>query len=145
MLIISIFHQSIELEQALAELEATFVSRENILVAFMDGSGTNRGVKEYNPHPFEIGMCTATAGAVIGASCGFELTLGPILLGIIGAIVGYVLGAGIYLWIKKGKAFKQPLEEVTVIIECKEEQSTHINELLWKYQAISVGQVPSPS
>ncbi|WP_449620947.1 hypothetical protein [Robertmurraya sp. Marseille-Q9965] len=139
MLVIGLFKQSIELEQALAELEKNMIPREQVLVTFMDKKNNER---LHKPHPFEIGICFGTAGAVIGATCGFALTLGPIIWGLIGVTVGYLFGVGIYFLVNKEKESSRLLHEVTVIIQCKEEQFIHISNLLWKYKALSIGHHP---
>lgn len=144
MLIIGLFKQSIELEQALAELEK-IISRERILIAFMD-SGENKNDLN-NPHAFEVGISFGTAGAVIGASCGFVLTLGPILWGLFGTAIGFALGLLAYSLVKNGrKRQKQAdrMDEATIIIQCEAEQTRKIIMLLQKYQALSVGQVELP-
>lgn len=139
MLVIGLFKQSIELDQALAELEKNMIPREQVLVTFMDKKNNER---LHKPHPFEIGICFGTAGAVIGATCGFALTLGPIIWGLIGVTVGYLFGVGIYFLVNKEKESSRLLHEVTVIIQCKEEQFIHISNLLWKYKALSIGHHP---
>lgn len=142
MLIFSIFDQSIELEQALAELEANLVPRENILIVFMDDHSTKNEFKEQSPTGFEIGISVATGAAVIGASSGFILTWGPILWGLIGAVVGFILGFISFILYKRVKIqtiLKKENYEVSVVIQCKENQVNSIGNILWKYQARSVG------
>lgn len=140
MLIFSIFDQSIELEQALAELEYNSIPRENILLVFMDNHRNE--FQQHSPHAFEIGISVATGGAVIGASLGFVITLGPILCGLIGAFIGFVSGVfafSLHKKIKKQAMKKKENYEVTVVIQCKEDQVRHVSDILWKYQARSVG------
>jgi len=136
MLVIGVFKQSIELEQALAELEQNMIPREHILVTFMEKKFRDQ---EHTPHPFEVGVSCGTGGAVIGASVGFGLTLGPIIWGLSGAIIGYSVGIGIYFWVRKRKKSSPVLQEVTVIIQCTDQQFLPVQELLWKYEALSVG------
>lgn len=147
MLIISIFEQSIELDQALAELEKNFIAREDILVVFMNKDENANIYGEHSPHAFEIGISVGTGAAVIGASAGFVLTWGPILWGIIGAFSGFFIGISSYLLVRKLHSQSNKLKnkcEVTLIIQCKEEQVTIINNILWKYKALSVGQTENP-
>lgn len=142
MLIFCIFEQSIELEQALAELENSSISREHILIVFMDNNSKKSKFQEHSPHAFEIGISFATGAAVIGASCGFDLTLGPILCGLIGAFIGFSLGVSTYFLYNKMKSKsrqKKITYEVTVVIQCEEEQANYVSDILWKYQARSVG------
>lgn len=148
MLIFGIFEQSIELEQALAELENISISREHILVVFMDNNHKQHNYKEHSPHAFEIGISCGTGGAVIGASSGFVLTMGPIIWGLIGAAIGFSLGLSASFLYKKMKAYPsqtRKTHEVTVVIQCQEDQANQISDVLWKYQALSIGSAKSPS
>ncbi|TKC16783.1 hypothetical protein [Robertmurraya kyonggiensis] len=137
MLVIGLFKQSIELEQALAELENKMIPKEHVLVTFMDKKNKEQ---EHRVHPFEIGMCFGTAGAVIGATCGFAMTLGPIIWGLIGLIIGYWVGAGIHFLVHIRKKASPFLHEVTVIVQCSKEQFLHVRELFWEYGALSIGE-----
>lgn len=146
MVIIGTFEQSIELEQALAALEKNYVHREHILVVFMEELPTDMQcpgrTRDIRSNSFEVGIATATGSAVIGASKGFELALGPIIWGLIAAFTGFIFGYGIYYFYNKKKYLSKPAKattEVTVIINCKEHQAHNIKELLWKYRALSVG------
>ncbi|MBE4906532.1 hypothetical protein IMZ08_00490 [Bacillus luteolus] len=148
MIIMGTFKQSIELEQALAVLENKFVPREQILVVFMDENPSNSQLKgrtkSIRSNGFEVGLATATGFAVVGASVGFKLTPGPILCGLIATIIGYFIGYGIYYFLNKNKASipsARTLTEVTVMIRCKENEASLIKDVLWKYQALTVGLV----
>lgn len=148
MLMIGIFEQSIELEQALAELEKNLISIEDILVVFMEKDMNANIYGEHSPHAFEIGISVGTGGAVIGASSGFVLTWGPILWGLIGAFTGFFVGIGSYFIVKKLRSQSKRTKnkcEVTVIIQCTKEQTENVNKILWKYKALSVGNVEKPS
>ncbi|MGG0717457.1 hypothetical protein ABE096_07625 [Robertmurraya massiliosenegalensis] len=141
MLIIGIFKQSIELEQALAELEM-MIPKEHILLVFMDAEQIESEI--HSPHAFEIGIACGTAGAVIGASSGFVLTLGPILWGLIGAAIGFGIGLLAHTLLKKQKSRKRKLDrmdEATIILQCNKEQTKPIIDLLRKYQALSIGKL----
>ncbi|WP_248927614.1 hypothetical protein [Paenibacillus hamazuiensis] len=146
MLIIGIFEQSIELEQALADLESSSISKEKILVVFMDKDRKKHKYQPHSPHPFEIGISCATGFAVIGASMGFALAWGPLIWGIIGALTGFGVGVGCCSFINGRKAKKPHIPcEATVLIECTEDQSLHVLDVLWNYRALSVGHADSPS
>lgn len=143
MLLIGIFEQSIELEQALAELENNIL-REHIQVVFMDNDPKKNNHRDHSPHAFEIGISFATGFAVFGASIGFVLTWGPIIWGLIAAFIGFGIGLVSYYFVKKLRTDiqkKSNNHEVTVIIQCEKEQSHHIKQILWSYQALSLGHV----
>lgn len=147
MLVIGHFEQSIELEQALAVLEDHSIPSDRIIIAFMDNEQLTSPYREYSPHPFEIGIATATGCAVIGASSGFVLPWGPIIVGLLAAIIGFFIGYSFYSLIKKQKLKskqKHSKHEVTVIIQSTVEQAPQVKEILWQFQAHSVGQVKLP-
>ncbi|MGC5325794.1 hypothetical protein ACPW7N_09990, partial [Brevibacillus sp. SYSU BS000544] len=82
MIMIGIFEQSIELEQALAVLEKDFVSRNQIMLVFLDNKPMSpfdefKNLRDVVSNSFEVGMACATGCAVIGACVGFILTWGP--------------------------------------------------------------------
>ncbi|WP_078410900.1 hypothetical protein [Priestia abyssalis] len=153
MLIIGTFEHSIELEQALAILEHSGISRDHILVSFMDSEPTSPSHLMSKSHDvrskgFEVGISFATGSAVIGASVGFILTWGPIIWGLIASFIGFGIGFGLYYIIKKGNRrshFAKKLPEVTIVIQCTEDHSNHIKEIMWNYRALTVGQVLQPS
>ncbi|HZG15299.1 MAG TPA: hypothetical protein VE710_09785 [Candidatus Bathyarchaeia archaeon] len=153
MLIIGTFQQSIELEQALSVIENSGVPRDHIMVIAMDAKPDapfQLMTKSHDPYSkaVEVGFATATATTVIGTSFGFILAWGPILCGLIAAIIGFVLGFGVYSMVEKKRSspkLSQKLPEITVIIQCAEEQSHHIREIMWSYRALTVGRTPEPS
>lgn len=151
MIILGTFKQSIELEQALAVLENKYVSREQIKVVFMDENLSTFQLasrsKNIHSNAFEVGLASATGSAVIGASIGFELTLGPILCGLISALIGFFIGYGLYYLFKKSKTksrLEKQVPEVTVLIRCTKNESPLIKDILWKYQALTIGEVDDP-
>lgn len=147
MLIFGIFEQSIELEQALAELDVMPSLQGNILVVFMDHPPKNAPFNEHSPHPFEVGISFGTAGAVIGASSGFALTIGPILWGLIGFFFGFCLGLCTHFLYKKFKIHSRQTKkghDVTVVIQCQGDLAPYVSDVFWKYQARSVGTTEGP-
>ncbi|MDQ0243026.1 hypothetical protein J2S09_000562 [Bacillus fengqiuensis] len=152
MLVIGTFEHSIELEQALAILEHSGIPRDHILVVFMDSEPMSpfqlmRKSHDVRSKGFEVGISFATGSAVFGASIGFMLTWGPIIWGLIAALIGFGVGFGLYFIIKKRNSrsrFPKKLPEVTIIIQCTEDQSNHIKEIMWNYRALTVGQVLEP-
>ncbi|MFD2215269.1 hypothetical protein [Metabacillus endolithicus] len=148
MIIVGTFEQSIELEQALAVLESHYVTREQILVTFMESSPKEwleGRTKSIRSNAFEVGMAVATGSAVVGASLGFILTLGPIICGLLATFIGFAIGYSIYyLNNKKGPRMPRQLPEVTVIIQCLEGSQIHlIKNVLWEYKALTVGVLES--
>ena len=154
MLVIGTFEHSIELEQALAVLEHSGVSRNHIMVVPMDtdpkppiqyiGKSRDRYYKS-----IEVGMASATASAVIGISIGFILPWGPIFWALIFAFIGFAIGFGIFLITNKDKDshrhLPKKLPEITVIVQCSEDQSILVMETMWKYRVLTVGRHLEPS
>jgi hypothetical protein len=149
--IFATFEQSIEIEQALAELEGSFISQDQILVVYMDNEPlpvqlTGR-TRQIHSNAFEVGIASATGSAVIGASIGFVLAWGPIIWGLICVIIGFTISYCVYYFLKKEKVHthqqkKEP--EILVIIQCTEILAHPIREILWKYQALTVGKTEDP-
>lgn len=149
MIMIGIFEQSIELEQALAVLEKDFVSRNQIMLVFLDNKPMSafdefKNLRDVVSNSFEVGMACATGCAVIGACVGFILTWGPIIWGLIGTLSGFTVGYSLYYFSQRRKTHsKSPVcdAEAAVMIQCTEEQLTEIKKILWKYHALAVGQL----
>lgn len=143
MLIFGLFKQAIELEQALADLEENPALREHILVVFMDQDDHKNKSQTPVPHVFEVGMAFATGAAVIGASIGFILTLGPILWGLISTLLGFILGTAVYTMIQKIKkqtAIPKNRHEAIIIIKCQETSLIpNITSTLRQHNVISIG------
>jgi hypothetical protein len=150
--IFATFEQSIEIEQALAELESSFIPSDQILVVYMDKVPSPvqlTGRKsEIHSNAFEVGIACATGSAVIGACIGFVLVWGPIIWGLICVIIGFTIGYCLYYFLKKDSVhtlLQKKEAEVLVIIQCAEILAHPIREILWKYQAFTVGQTEDPS
>ncbi|HWJ77025.1 MAG TPA: hypothetical protein VNR61_02990 [Niallia sp.] len=145
MIIVGTFYQSIDMEIALSQIEKRGIPAEKMLVIFMNEylpvrSNKNQ-LKDIHSSSFEIGIAFATGLAVIGSSLGFKFFLGPIITGVLAAIIGFSIGYSIYYFTNRKKSLTKPIKqnEVTIIIECPNEQKLEISELLWRHKAISVG------
>ncbi len=152
MLIIGTFEHSIELEQALAVLEHNGIPRKQILLIPMETAPAASFRYAENPldiyyKSFEFGVACATLASVFGASVGFILTWGPILWGLIASFSGFAAGFGIYFLINKRlhSPKKKKLPEVAVIVQCSESESAFVEETMWNYRVLTVGQTISPS
>lgn len=146
MIIIGTFAHSIELEQALSQFEKLGIARRQLLVVCMDSQSKQSPEEQLSPegsssaNGVEVGLATGTALSVIGTCVGFNLSWGPIIWGLITAIIGFFLGFGIHAMVRK------PLErlpkvnpEVTVIVQCPEDQFERVRNVMWKHRALSVG------
>jgi hypothetical protein len=149
MLLMGTFEHSIELEQFLAVLENGSISRRLFLVAPMETDPPSLQDCGSPPDRYsrgiEAGMAVATASSVIGTSVGFVLAWGPILCGIAAAFIGFVVGFVIYRFTEKGNRPRpEKLPEITIIVQCPDDQADRIAAAMWHYRALSVGRVPNP-
>jgi hypothetical protein len=151
MMIISTFEHSIEVEEALAVLENMGLSRNEIMTVMMDNYQKITD-HNFNSNPnkktlaFEVGMATSTGFTVIGVSYGFMLDWGPIIWGVLSAICGFIIGYSITRLIqtkilKHVIHKKERLPELAVIIQCREDRYQEVQQVLWEYQAISIGKI----
>lgn len=96
----------------------------------------------------EVGIACATGFSVIGASVGFILEWGPIIWGLMASFIGFWFGFGLYFVFSKGvvrRRLPAKLPEITVIVQCLEEDSAHVREIMWKHKSLTVGRFPEPS
>ncbi|MGP4108754.1 hypothetical protein [Virgibacillus sp. L01] len=148
MYIMATFDHSVYLELALSYLEQEDIPRENILAVPLDTRNEKMKLFDTLHKPdgislFDMASALATAFAVIGASIGFHLVLGPIIWGISGAIGGFILGLSIKFLIQKLKQkqqikMKNKSTELVLIIHCNKNQVEVIEKLLWEHLAYGV-------
>lgn len=150
MLVVGSFQITTELEQVLALLENTGIGRDRIMAVPMDIDETNDALEPIQSRDrraggFEMGMACATGMAVFGTSRGFIWPWGPVICGIVSAIVGFVIGLLLHTAISmaRGGRPRKPaqLPEVTLLIRCQPESVEAVRRLLWQHQALSVGVV----
>jgi hypothetical protein len=76
---------------------------------------------------------------LLGGIYGFIWTWGPIIWSLIGLVFGATLGIVISFITMKSKWFREKSKpEVVLIIECEQEQSGHVERILWKHNALGV-------
>ncbi|MDQ0229188.1 hypothetical protein J2S19_000438 [Metabacillus malikii] len=136
---------------AIITLEKRGIPKESIFAVPLDNRNENRKIfdtlhRSDGTSLIDIGMGLATAFSVIGASIGFKLAWGPIYWGLIGAIVGFVLGFAIRLYMelvvkKNKKLLKGKQSEIIIIIDCEETQAAFVEEILWDHFAFGVAKV----
>lgn len=152
MLIIGTFEHSIELEQALGELEHNGIPRSHILVVLMDAHPNISGrfinkSNDFYSKGIEVGLASGTALSVVGTSMGFILKWGPIIWGLISAGIGFFTGLSLYALANRNthRHLPKKINEVTVIVQCGESQSLEIMEIFRRYRVLTVGQSPQHS
>jgi len=149
--IFSSFEHSTNLELAISYLEKSGIQRERIFAVPL----TNRKVE---PRLFDsihnedgvsligTGSALGTAFAVVGASVGFKLPLGPIYCGLFGAGGGFVLGVLIDVFYykvvkRKARLLRGKNSEVILIVECEESMGDQVEHILWHHFALGVARV----
>jgi len=106
MQIFSTFEYSSYVELAISELEKKGIGKEDIFIVPLKNRTENRRIfdslhRADGVSLIDLRMALATAFSVIGASIGFNLSWGPIYWGIISALIGFILGLGIKLFMFK--------------------------------------------
>ncbi|WP_163528969.1 lipopolysaccharide assembly protein LapA domain-containing protein [Halobacillus ihumii] len=148
MYLMSTFEHSTYLELAISALEMKKIPKESILAIPLNNRTENRRLLDTIHHSdgislFDLGAALGTGFSVIGASIGFRLDWGPIVWGIIAAIVGFVIGVLISLWFntkkrKKQRKLRGKTSELILIIYCDEEKIEMVEEILWDNLALGV-------
>ncbi|MBD3919178.1 hypothetical protein H8B09_10465 [Paenibacillus sp. PR3] len=91
------------------------------------------------------GMILAFMLGTIGASKGFVWRGGPIIWGIVGSLVGFLIGSAIswliYL-LKRDKNQRQlkkgKVSEVVLIVTCEADQTSVVEDILWDHKALGL-------
>ncbi|MFD2655228.1 hypothetical protein [Gracilibacillus thailandensis] len=153
MQLFSTFENNSYLEIAISTLEKKGIMKKNIYAIPLDNREEERKLfdtlhRSDGTSMIDIGLALATAFSVIGASIGFELALGPIYWGLIGAFIGFLIGLIIRLFTervikRKKRLLKGKHSEVILIIECEETQAELVENILWNHFAIGVAKVTS--
>jgi len=146
MYIISTFDHSNYLELAITAIQMKGIAKENILGVSMDKRGEDRKLFDTIHSSdglslLDLPIILATLFCLFGSIYGFILTWGPVLWGLIGLFAGLSLGLIIKLITTKKYNHRQnklKATEVVLIIECKENQSDMVKDLLWENHALGV-------
>ncbi|MBW7453662.1 hypothetical protein ACFOLF_37200 [Paenibacillus sepulcri] len=91
----------------------------------------------------DIGLILAMMGGTIGVARGFNLDWGPVFWGLIGSAVGFAIGfvfdviKTLYKR-KKIRTAKTKHGEVIIIVQCTNEQSRFVEQILWSNMALGV-------
>ncbi|HWQ75821.1 MAG TPA: hypothetical protein VN441_10930 [Syntrophomonas sp.] len=146
MYVISTFRHSISLEKAITAIEMKGILKENILAVPMDKRAEQQRLFDTMNQSdglslFDLSFILGSFLALMGGIYGFVLHWGPLLWGLIGLAVGFVLGLVIRLVINKKHTrdrASQRNAEVVVIVECPDHQLESVKDLLWAHDALGV-------
>ncbi|WP_027085959.1 hypothetical protein [Cohnella panacarvi] len=91
------------------------------------------------------GMIFAFLLSTVGASKGFVWPGGPVIWGIAGAFLGFVIGvalSGVLYLIKRNKNQTQikkgKRSEVILIVACEDNQASVVEDILWDHKALGM-------
>jgi hypothetical protein len=91
------------------------------------------------------GMIFAFLLSTIGASKGFVWPGGPVIWGLAGAFVGFVIGvalSGVIYLIKRNKNQMQikkgKKSEVILVVTCEDDQASVVEDILWDHKALGM-------
>lgn len=146
----STFDNNIFLEMAIATLEKRGIIKANIYAVPLDSRQVERKMfdsihQSDGTSLIDIGIALATAFSVIGICVGFIWPWGPIFWGLFAALIGFLLGFAIRLFMvgigKKRKRANGKVSEVILIIDCEEKQAELVENILWEHFAMGVAKV----
>lgn len=147
-LIISTFKHSAYLELALNLLEQKGISKNNLLVAPLQKPDDTPASELQAAHqngksPVDKAFIFAMIFMLLGAIYGFVLEWGPIIWALIGIVVGAVAGLAWEYISKSRQSLKSSTSEseVVLIIECDNDHSNIVEEILWKHQALGISKI----
>lgn len=150
MYVMSTFEHSIYVELALSALEMKNISKENILAVPLNNRTEDRKLFDTIHYSdglslFDLAAALATAFGVVGSSVGFRLEWGPIVWGILYAIIGFIIGFMINLLKikkkKKNRLKKGKNSELIIIVHCLSDQVQMVEEILWDNLALGVAKM----
>ncbi|REE88979.1 hypothetical protein A8990_10775 [Paenibacillus taihuensis] len=148
MLVVATFEQSIFLELAITAMEQMGIPKGNLHAFPMDKWKEPRSVLDSIHRAdgysmLDLAAILGTCFMLLGAIYGFELKWGPVLWGIIGAVLGIALGFFIkFIMMKKsGNGDKRITSEVVLMVQCETSQWELVKKILWENTALGISTV----
>jgi len=148
MQVFSLFENSVAIELAISKLELEGLRKEQIFIVPIDES--KEGLKVFDSihdsdgiSMIDKGMAFATAFGVIGTSIGFRLEWGPIIWGLIGAGLGFLLGflldIAILKFFKNSKREERKVLPLNIlIVDCEQAEVKMVEKILMENKAIGI-------
>lgn len=146
--IVSAFEYTTELELALLELEKRGIHKNQIVaipldkrqgqLRIFDNIHRSDGVS-VTDSGFALGMILMVFGFIYG----YVLAWGPIFVGLLGLITGFLIGTFTkYFYLKRrGLKKKELMADIFLTIKCDENQQETIEKILWDHNALAIGVV----
>lgn len=151
MQIFSTFEHSTYIELAITAVEKVGIQKDHILAVPLMNRVQERKLFDTLHQAdgislFDKGAAIGTAFSVIGTCIGFVLDWGPIFWGLIGAAIGFIIGFMIDFFFykvihKRKRALKGKHSEVVLVINCPNELTEKVEQLLWDHLALGVAKL----
>ncbi|TJY42010.1 hypothetical protein E5161_12525 [Cohnella pontilimi] len=149
------FEQTLTLELALTSLEQSGIARQQILAVPLTKPRESRKLFDTTRRAdgvslFDTAAVLGTVFMLLGTVYGYVLAWGPIIWGIIGAVVGLLLGFVIkYAMVKmqiKGKNSRRSRisSEVVIIVRCEESQRQTVENILLDHHPLGISALKQP-
>lgn len=150
MYVIASFEHSFHLELAITELETSGINKDNIFAIPLKPKIGQTQIFDTIHHSDGISLLDAPAIfgtflAVLGATYGYILKWGPIIWGLIGLGIGFVLGFIFELIVNKGKLSRKKrtkgVTEVVVMVKCYTGQAGAVEKVFYDHFAFGVAKL----
>ncbi|WP_276353669.1 hypothetical protein [Cohnella caldifontis] len=149
MYVIATFEKTVFLELALTELESKGLEREDILAVPLEKRRRTLQLMDTIHHAdghsvLDLAAILGTVFMLLGTIYGFVLRWGPILWGLIGAIIGVLTGFLIKYAIVRKQTNPTPgniTSEVVVMVSCPDRDGEWVEHVLWENRALGVSKI----
>lgn len=144
--IVSGFEYKTEIELVLKKLEQKGINKKQIVAIPLDKR--NGKIRIFDTIHHSDGVSVVDLAFIFGMICmllgviyGYVVEWGPIFLGLVGLIGGFLFGLIVkYFYLRKNMIRKKAsLIEVILIVRCNENQQESIEEILWEHDALAMG------
>lgn len=149
--VVSSFHHSLHTELAVSGLIEQGIKQDMIFIAPLEVRGEARKIFDTIHHAdgvslFDGGAILGTACSTLGVIYGFVLSWGPIIWGLLGFAIGFIVGGLLDYVITRVRHSKNrrqdTMSEVIIIVQCQEHQVDMVKDYLWEHLALGLTVVP---
>ncbi len=146
MYIVSNFEHTIHLEAAVSTLQKRNIPKDSILAVPLDRQDDDRMLFDRTHASdrlslIDMPVILAALFSLLGLIYGFLLYWGPVLWALIGTGTGFGVGLVIkLLMVKRNQKSKKVYKstEVVLLVECRDNQSDMVQDILWSHGALGV-------
>jgi len=151
MYLVASFHYCLHTEIAIAKVEELGIKKEQIFAVPLEIKGETRNIFDTIHHADGVSMLDG--GAILGSACmvlgviyGFVWEWGPIICGLLGLGVGFLVGFLLDISFTKLKHSKQRRNdkdaELFLMVHCDPHQVEEVKKALWDHLALGVAVLP---